>query len=173
MEKDYFYLNGDAKIGPLTLEALKYAPISRTTFVWNNSLPDWVEAGTLPELAEVFTTATPPPPAVNYSANNAYNNSPAGSTNNPERPPMPENYLLFAIITTIACCWPIGIFSIINAAKVSSAYNAGDYQGAINASASAKKLAIVTACVGGISWIIVAVFYAIVGAAALGGAFDI
>jgi hypothetical protein len=85
---------------------------------------------------------------------------------------MPENYLVFAILSTVFCCWPIGIFSIINAAKVSSAYNAGDYQGAIKASANAKKLAILTACLGGISYIILCVFYAIVGVAALGGAFD-
>ena len=165
MEKEYFYLNGDAKIGPLTLGALKSAPISRTTFVWNNSLPDWVEAGTLPELAEVFVSVTPPTPAANYNTNNAYNNAPAGSFNNPEKPPMPENYLVFAILSTVFCCWPIGIFSIINAAKVSSAYNAGDYQGAINASASAKKLAIATVCAGALLWIIVGIFYAIVGVA--------
>jgi len=165
MEKEYFYLSGDTKIGPLSLDALKCASISRTTLVWNNSIPDWVEAGTLPELAEVFVSVTPPPPVANYSANNAYNNSTGSSFNNPDKPPMPESYLIWAILATVFCCWPIGIFSIISAAKVSSAYNAGDYQGAINASASAKKLAIVTACVGGISLIIVGIIYAIAGVA--------
>ena len=163
MEKEYFYLNGDVKIGPLSLDALKSAPISRTTFVWNNSLPNWVEAGALPELAELFVSIAPPPPAVaNYSPNNY---STGGNFNNQEKPPMPENYLVWAILSTVLCCWPIGIFSIINAAKVGSAYNAGDYQGAIKASSNAKKLAIVTACAGGILLIIVGIIYAIAGIA--------
>ena len=167
MEKEYFYLNGDVKIGPLSFEALKNAPISRTTLVWNNSLPDWIEAGALPELADFFVSVSPPPPTANFSSNSANNYSFGGSVNNQVRPPLPDNYLIWSILATIFCCWPIGIFSIIQSAKVSSAYNAGDYQGAINASASAKKLAIVTACVGGIFAIIICIFYAIVGIAAL------
>ena len=143
MEKEYFYLNGDAKVGPLSLDTLKSAPISRTTYVWNNSLPNWVEAGTLPELAEVFVSEVPPP-AVNYSPNIANNYTTGGSYNNPNRPPMPENYLVWAILSTILCCWPFGIISIINAAKVGTAYNAGDYQTAITASSNAKKWAIIT-----------------------------
>ena len=165
MEKEYFYLNGDVKVGPLSLDALKSAPISRTTFVWNNSLPNWVEAGSLPELAEVFVSAVPPPPVVSYSPNSANNYTTGNSYNNPDRPPMPENYLVWAILSTILCCWPIGIASIIYAAKVGSAYNAGDYQGAISASANAKKWAIITACVGGILLLVVGIFYAIVGIA--------
>ena len=61
--KEYYYLNGDAKVGPLSLDALRFAPISPTTMVWNNSLPDWVEARSLPELAEMFVAAPAPPPA--------------------------------------------------------------------------------------------------------------
>ena len=167
MEKEYFYLSGESKIGPLSLDALKSAPIARTTLVWYSSIPDWVEAGTLPELAEVFVSIAPPPPPVpSYSANTVSGNSTGGSfNNNPEKPPMPENYLVWSILATVFCCWPLGIFAIINAAKVSSAYNAGDYQGALNASASAKKWTIATACVGGISVIIVSVIYAIAGVA--------
>ena len=168
MEKEYFYLNGDVKIGPLSLDALKSAPISRTTFVWNNSLPDWVEACSLPELAELFVSIAPPPPATNYNSNSANNYSTGGNFNNPEKPPMPENYLVWAILSTVLCCWPIGIFSIINAAKVGSAYNAGDYQGALKASANAKKLAIVTVVAGAIIVIIVGIFYTIAGIAYFG-----
>ena len=172
MEKEYFYLSGNTKIGPLSLNTLKSAPISRTTLVWNNSIPDWVEAGTLPELAEVFAVSAvstpPPPPAANYGTNNTNNNSTRGSFNNLDIPPMPENYLIWAILATVFCCWPVGIFSIISAAKVSSAYNAGDYQGALNASSSAKKLAIVTACAGGLVYVILGIFYAVMGFAYLG-----
>jgi len=165
MEKEYFYLNGDVKIGPLSLDALKSAPISSTTLVWNNSLPDWVEAGSLPEFADFFISVAPPPPAANYSVSNF---SIRGNFNNVEKPPMPENYLVWSIITTILCCWPIGIFSIINAAKVNSAYIAGDYEGSLKASSNAKKLMILNICAGVIIYIIVGIIYAIMGVAYLG-----
>jgi len=165
MEKEYFYLNGDVKNGPLSLDALKSAPISRTTFVWNNSLPDWVEAGSLPELAVIFAPAPPPPPVANYIQNNANNISTGSNLNNQEKPPMPESYLVWTIVSTIFCCWPIGIFSIIQAAKVSSTYIAGDYEGSLKASANAKKIMIANVCVGVFLYVVVSIIYAIAGIA--------
>ena len=166
MEKEYFYLNGDVKIGPLSLDALKSAPVSLTTFVWNNSLPDWVEAGSLPELAAIFAPAPPPPPppAPNYNPNNY---ATGGNINNPQKPPMPESYLVWTVLTTIFCCWPIGIFSIIYAAKVSSAYHIGDYEGSMKASANAKKIMIVNICTGILIYVISSIVFAIAGFASL------
>lgn len=56
--------------------------------------------------------------------------------NQPQLPP--PNYLVFAIIVTIFCCQILGIVSIVFAAQVNSKWNAGDYEGAINASKNAK-----------------------------------
>jgi hypothetical protein len=50
----------------------------------------------------------------------------------------PPNYLVFAILTTIFCCQILGIVSIVFAAQVNSKWNAGDVQGAIDASKNAK-----------------------------------
>lgn len=50
----------------------------------------------------------------------------------------PPNYLVFAILVTIFCCQIFGIVSIVFAAQVNSKWNAGDYQGALNASKNAK-----------------------------------
>jgi hypothetical protein len=164
--KEYFYLNGETKVGPLTFEALKYSPITPATLVWHNTLPDWVEARSLPEFAGFFPPENvPPPPVQNFNATNAYNN--------PDKPPMPENYLIVSIIVTILCCWPIGIASIVNAAKVSSAYNAGDYEGAKKASANAKKWAIWTVVAGLIFLILDIIIAVVIGlsAAALDGIF--
>lgn len=52
----------------------------------------------------------------------------------------PENYLIWAILATIFCCWPFGIPAIINASKVDSAFNRGDYAGAKEYSRNAKKV---------------------------------
>ena len=174
--KEYFYLNGETRVGPISLDVLMKTPISPTTLVWNNSLPDWVEARTLPELAGIFVTTPtppptpPPPPATNYNAENAM----GSRTDNVEtKPPMPDNYLVFAIISTIFCCWPLGIVSIINSVKVGSAYAEGDYEGAKEASVKAKKWATWTAIAGVVSYVIFIIFYAILGVAALGlGSFE-
>lgn len=54
----------------------------------------------------------------------------------PQAPP--ANYLVFAILVTIFCCQVFGIVSIVFAAQVNSKWNAGDIEGAINASKNAK-----------------------------------
>lgn len=173
-EKEYFYLNGETKVGPLSLEALQKTPIRPDTMVWNNSLPDWAEARSLPELQGVFVaktnvaeeavltqTNTPVTPPVQTS------NMGGNTLNNPNAiPPMPENYLVWAILATIFCCWPIGIAAIINAAKVSSAYSTGDYAGAQKASDNAKKFSIWTAIGGVIFWILYIIIFVIIGVAA-------
>lgn len=53
----------------------------------------------------------------------------------------PDNHMVWAILCTLFCCLPLGIVSIINAAKVDGLYRAGDYQGAQNAADNAKQYA--------------------------------
>jgi hypothetical protein len=54
----------------------------------------------------------------------------------PQTPP--PNYLVWAILATIFCCQILGIVSIVFAAQVNSKWNAGDIQGALDASKNAK-----------------------------------
>jgi hypothetical protein len=58
------------------------------------------------------------------------------------RQPKPDNNLVWGILTTILCCLPLGIMSIISASKVDGLYNQGKYAEAQAAAAQAKKLAI-------------------------------
>ena len=53
--------------------------------------------------------------------------------------PTTQQHLLFAILTTLFCCLPFGIVAIVKAASVSSKYQSGDYEGAVQASNDAKK----------------------------------
>ena len=53
--------------------------------------------------------------------------------------PAPKNWLVESILATIFCCLPFGIAGIIFAVQVNRLYEAGDYQGAIEASANAAK----------------------------------
>jgi len=60
------------------------------------------------------------------------------------RPPRPSNYLALAIVSTIICCLPAGVVSIVYASQVNSAYDDGDYQKALSASRNAKTWGIVS-----------------------------
>ncbi|MBN1809342.1 MAG: CD225/dispanin family protein [Planctomycetes bacterium] len=51
--------------------------------------------------------------------------------------PVPT-YLVWAILTTLFCCLPFGIVSIVYAAQVNGKAAQGDYTGAREASAKAK-----------------------------------
>lgn len=71
-----------------------------------------------------------------------------------------ENHLVKAILTTIFCCVPFGIVSIIYAASVNGKAQSGDVQGAIRASNSANTWAnwsIVLGLVIGVIYIIASV----------------
>jgi len=59
------------------------------------------------------------------------------------------NYLLWAILSAVFCCMPLGIVSIVYAAKVDGLVAAGHIQAARDASNNAKKWAIWAAGVQG------------------------
>jgi hypothetical protein len=82
-------------------------------------------------------------------------------TPNPKFPP--ENHLIWAILSTLFCCWPVGIVSIVYASKVESTFNRGDYNGALEASNKAKKWAIISAISAVVFWVLY--FVLIVGLA--------
>lgn len=63
----------------------------------------------------------------------------------PAPPPMPDNYLALAIISTIFCCLPFGVVSIVYAAQVESLYLQGRYEEAVDKSNKAFKWAIASA----------------------------
>ena len=68
------------------------------------------------------------------------------ATTNPQQTPntnntniCPETHLTKAILVTIFCCWPLGIPAIVNAAGVSNAFLAGNYDLALEKSRNAEK----------------------------------
>lgn len=81
------------------------------------------------------------------------------------KPKRPANYLAISIISTILCCLPAGIVSIVYAAKVNSLYDDEHYDQAETASKNAKTWTIVSVSVALVGWII---YVAIFGLAFLG-----
>lgn len=50
----------------------------------------------------------------------------------------PDNYLVWAILSTILCCWPLGIPAIVNATKVEKLWNEGNKEEAKQKSEKTK-----------------------------------
>lgn len=67
-----------------------------------------------------------------------------------QRPPKPDNYLIWAILSTLFCCLPLGVVSIVYSSKVDGQYNAGDFGGAQDSADKAKKFAMWSAISAGI-----------------------
>jgi hypothetical protein len=98
---------------------------------------------------------SPPPPP--------YGAMPPGSYQQPGGPP-PPNYLVWAILSTIFCCLPLGIPAIVFASQVNSKWQVGDFAGAQDASRKAKNFSL-WATIGGV---VVAVLYLLLIVAAGG-----
>ncbi|MGN0062679.1 MAG: CD225/dispanin family protein [Nocardioides sp.] len=62
--------------------------------------------------------------------------------------PKPANNLVWAILTTLFCCLPAGIVSIVYSVKVDGLWNTGQFAEAEEAAKKAKTWALVSAGVG-------------------------
>ena len=101
--------------------------------------------------------APPPPPP-------PYGGMPPG------QPPMgtpPPNYLVWSILSTIFCCLPLGIASIVFAAQVNTKWAQGDVAGAQDSSRKAKQFALWSTIIGAVVAVLVLAFYIVVIVAAV------
>lgn len=129
MNEQWFYIGNDKnQYGPISQQELIAKGLSGDTPVWKNGMPDWQRIADIPEL--VATQYTVPPQPV-YQQNGFYNNE-------NHLGPKPDNYLVWAILSTILCCAPFGIVSIVYSTKVDTLYYQGYFQAAQEASNKAK-----------------------------------
>ena len=77
-----------------------------------------------------------------------------------------NNHMVKGILTTLCCCLPLGIVSIIKAAEVNKKVASGDIDGAIQSAEGANKWANIGIIVALASWVISIIFFII--AAAIG-----
>lgn len=75
-----------------------------------------------------------------------------------QRPIQPSSNMVLAILTTIFCCLPTGIYAIIQASKVDKLYMSGDYDEATKASSEAKKWSIIGIVLAVVGWILYFIF---------------
>ncbi|MDR0353651.1 MAG: CD225/dispanin family protein [Opitutaceae bacterium] len=169
----YHVARNNQQLGTFSKEevAARYASgeILPTDLVWTEGMANWQPA------AQVFGPPAPPPPPTSAPAGMPPPIVPTGAAtpmppayDSTPRPAKPENYLVWAILTTILCCLPFGIVSIIFATQVDSKYTSGDYAGAEASSKKAKLFAIVSACSAlalGVLYILFIVVLGVTGAA--------
>jgi hypothetical protein len=123
--------------GPFTLEQAK-AGLADGTFAqgdlaWRPGLAAW--APLAQRLAE-DTGEVPPLPG----------GAPALVHATPGKKPF--NWLIPAILSTVFCCWPIGILAIVFAVKANSKQDSGDTTGAAKSRGLAQGFTIATLCLG-------------------------
>jgi len=71
----------------------------------------------------------------------------------------PDNYLVISILSTIFCCWPLGIPAIIQASKVNTKFAEGDYESAKRASKAARNWSIWSAIAALLFWVLYIGFF--------------
>lgn len=79
------------------------------------------------------------------------------------KPAKPDNFLIWAILSTVLCCLPFGIVSCVYSSKVDGLYNNGQYEEAELAAANAKKWAKISAIVGAVVVVLYIIFMVVIG----------
>ena len=150
--KYYMHIGGQ-QVGPYEENELPSHGLTASTMVWREGMPDWVVASQVPELSHLLPPSQQPP---SYQPQPGYGpQQPYGA-----RPPMPDTYMVWAILATLLCCLPFGIVSIVKASQVSTLYYQGNYAEARAASRAARNWAIASAVSSGaIVLVYVAVFF--------------
>ncbi len=83
-------------------------------------------------------------------ASYSYGKTEGGNYGQPMKPISGTPYIIFAIITTLFCCLPLGIAAIVFACRINPLQKAGDYEGAQDEAKKAKIATIVGMVVGAI-----------------------
>lgn len=164
MSKFYYYIDNQGKqCGPVEKERLASLGVTGDTYVWAEGMADWKHASEVSDVSYLLPTppsapATPPDTPVSgqdttqgytakielHAPSKPYQPHYAGD----EVPPEPQSYLWLGILTTILCCLPLGIVSIVKAAKCKQRYARGMYEESYAYSRSAKIWGIWSAIIG-------------------------
>lgn len=146
---EYFYLDAaNQSQGPVPVSRFAEVGITPATKVWCQGMDDWKNAGDVPELQPYF------------NQHNSYNSG--TSYGYGQMPPIamcPPTYLVWAILTTVLCCLPAGIVSIVYASQVETEWSRGNYGEAYKKSRYARNWAIAAGALGLISSIVYLVLF--------------
>lgn len=101
-----------------------------------------------------------PPPAPDYSAGHNYPPPPGAYY----REQKPDNMLVWTILSTVLCCWPVAACGIYYSTQVDTLWGQGRYEEAKKAARTAKILAI-TSTIPLVSLIIIYLVFVMIAVA--------
>ncbi len=142
----YYYVNAAGQQqGPVPAGSLLANGVKGDTLVWKLGMQEWKKAKDVPELNALFGAAQVPPiPPINSQSTR-----PTTPFNQQSQlPPKPDNNLVWAIITTVLCCLPLGAYAIYLSMQVDKLYYQGNYSAAEEKAKEVRKMSIIGACVG-------------------------
>jgi len=168
------------KRGPFTVDELKQRGITPHTAVMRMDSSVWQEAGSIPELTELFCSSLLKEPQRQQSQYNGgqdiANQSNTGKTaynrfGNGMNMVIPSDYKVLSILMIVfgvltCCCWfdiPFVVFGILalNAGNmVGTYYSVGDYANAQKKSDEAKKM-LLWGLGTGVAWVLVSVIISV------------
>jgi Interferon-induced transmembrane protein/GYF domain 2 len=147
----WYYSKNSTQLGPISDAEIRgklaSGEIGAADMVWKEGMSDWLPVSRVPELSAIIPSQQAPmmgqPSPYQSPTHSPYQTPMAPGTEIP-------NYLWQSIVVTVLCCWPLGIPAIVYAAKVDGMKARGDIQGAMSASANAKKWCIISLAVWGV-----------------------
>ena len=77
--------------------------------------------------------------------------------------PPPDNNLVWAILSTVFCCLPLGIVAIVKSTQVSTLWAQGQYDAARKAADDAKKFSMWAAIAGVVVIVLYVIFFVLLG----------
>lgn len=184
----YYIGKNNQQLGPFEVNQLLANGLTPDTLVWCNGMSGWEMARNVPELAGLFGAQQQPQQFGGYQQQpqqpyqqpyqqpqqqpyqqpqyqQQYGYQQASAYQQPTQP-MPDNNLVWAILSTVFCCLPLGIVAIIKATSVKDLYLRGDYNGAVDAANQAKKWAMWGAILSLIGALLYILFVVVLGVAA-------
>ncbi|MDE6379518.1 MAG: GYF domain-containing protein [Muribaculaceae bacterium] len=174
MEKEYYIVEGDNRVGPLSMLQLAERGIEPSTLVWTAGMADWARADSVPELSHLLANRTriddqesafggyarpqeplkqPYQPSQQYGAYGNVPQQPAGYYT------PSTNWKTIAIVATVvgflvSCIGGfVGIFAITSASKAENAMRIGDQFTAQQSWSTCKTLCIISFVLSGIGLI--------------------
>ena len=75
------------------------------------------------------------------------------------------NHLVWAILSTLFCCLPLGVASIVFAAQVNGKWAAGDFAGAQESARKARQFALWSTIVGVVVIVLYVILVVVLGVA--------
>lgn len=177
MGNRYYYVDNTGKqCGPVDESQLASCGVTGTTLIWCKGMKNWQPAGMVLGGnigAPMQNPVSPPPPQPQYQQppyqqpqqRDYYpqsNNNGAGNYNSPrinnEDPGFsfpPDNYMVWAILTTLLCNIICGIIAIVYSSKVNKYWAMGNKMAAYDAQKKTKTWCIASVVIG----IVFAFFY--------------